>query len=238
MRYINIEKENIKNICNGGGESEISFYVLNDSLVFLKRFRSNDELLLNNKLNKLEFITSSGIFNNEVEVLGAAIEDGKFVGYFMKYEPNYIKPINIGLDLNTKINLLRILREKIEILNSYNIFILDFNGGNFLMNNNANNIKLCDLDNFQIGNIKADLISDVAQDYLNSENNDMYVDNYCFNLYTLSLISGIIMPYIFDYIHSGKIPKCLDTKENREFIKTLRLYSNKYQKGYLIDNIK
>lgn len=238
MRYINIEKENIKNICNGGGESEISFYVLNGSLVFLKRFRSNDELLLNNKLNKLEFITSSGIFNNEVEILGAAIEDGKFVGYFMKYDPNYIKPINIGLDLNTKINLLRILREKIEILNSYNIFILDFNGGNFLMNNNANNIKLCDLDNFQIGNIKADLISDVAQDYLNSENNDMYVDNYCFNLYTLSLISGIIMPYIFDYIHSGKIPKCLDTKENREFIKTLRLYSNKYQKGYLIDNIK
>lgn len=238
MRYINIEKENIKNICNGGGESEISFYVLNGSLVFLKRFRSNDELLLNNKLNKLEFITSSGIFNNEVEILGAAIEDGKFVGYFMKYDPNYIKPINIGLDLNTKINLLRILREKIEILNSYNIFILDFNGGNFLMNNNANNIKLCDLDNFQIGNMKANLISDVAQDYLNSENNDMYVDNYCFNLYTLSLISGIIMPYIFDYIHSGKIPKCLDTKENREFIKTLRLYSNKYQKGYLIDNIK
>lgn len=238
MRYINIEKENIKNICNGGMESEISFYVLNGSLVFLKRFRSNDELLLNNKLNKLEFITSSGIFNNEVEILGAAIEDGKFVGYFMKYDPNYIKPINIGLDLSTKINLLRILREKIEILNSYNIFILDFNGGNFLMNNNANNIKLCDLDNFQIGNIKADLISDVAQDYLNSENNDMYVDNYCFNLYTLSLISGIIMPYIFDYIHSGKIPKCLDTKENREFIKTLRLYSNKYQKGYLIDNIK
>ena len=34
-------------------------------------------------------------------------------------------------------------------------------------------------------NIKADLISDVAQVYLNSENNDMYVDNYCFNLYTL-----------------------------------------------------
>ena len=238
MRYINIEKENIKNICNGGGESEISFYVLNGSLVFLKRFRSNNELLLNNKLNKLEFITSSGIFNNEVEILGSAIENGKFVGYFMKYDPNYIKPINIGLDLNTKINLLRILREKIEILNSYNIFILDFNGGNFLMNNNANNIKLCDLDNFQIGNMKADLISDVAQDYLNSENNDMYVDNYCFNLYTLSLISGIIMPYIFDYIHSGKIPKCLDTKENREFIKTLRLYSNKYQKGYLIDNIK
>lgn len=238
MRYINIEKENIKNICNGGGESEISFYVLNGSLAFLKRFRSNDESLLNNKLNKLEFITSSGIFNNEVEILGAAIEDGKFVGYFMKYDPNYIKPINIGLDLNTKINLLRILREKIEILNSYNIFILDFNGGNFLMNNNANNIKLCDLDNFQIGNIKADLISDVAQVYLNSENNDMYVDNYCFNLYTLSLISGIIMPYIFDYIHSEKIPKCLDTKENREFIKTLRLYSNKYQKGYLIDNIK
>ena len=238
MRYINIEKENIKNICNGGGESEISFYVLNGSLVFLKRFRSNDELLLNNKLNKLEFITSSGIFNNEVEVLGAAIENGKFVGYFMKYDPNYIKPINIGLDLNTKINLLRILREKIEILNSYNIFILDFNNGNFLMNNNANNIKLCDLDNFQIGNMKANLISDVAQDYLNSENNDMYVDNYCFNLYTLSLISGIIMPYIFDYIHSEKIPKCLDTKENREFIKTLRLYSNKYQKGYLIDNIK
>lgn len=238
MRYINIEKENIKNICNGGGESEISFYVLNGSLVFLKRFRSNDELLLNNKLNKLEFITSSGIFNNEVEVLGAAIENGKFVGYFMKYDPNYIKPINIGLDLNTKINLLRILREKIEILNSYNIFILDFNNRNFLMNNNANNIKLCDLDNFQIGNMKANLISDVAQDYLNSENNDMYVDNFCFNLYTLSLISGIIMPYIFDYIHSGKIPKCLDTKENREFIKTLRLYSNKYQKGYLIDNIK
>ena len=238
MRYINIEKENILKVCNGGGESEISFYMLNGSLAFLKRFRSNDELLLNNKLNKLEFITSSGIFNNEVEILGAAIENGKFVGYFMKYDPNYIKPINIGLDLNTKINLLRILREKIEILNSYNIFILDFNNGNFLMNNNANNIKLCDLDNFQIGNMKANLISDVAQDYLNSENNDMYVDNYCFNLYTLSLISGIIMPYIFDYIHSGKIPKCLDTKENREFIKTLRLYSNKYQKGYLIDNIK
>lgn len=238
MRYINIEKENILKVCNSGGESEISFYMLNGSIVFLKRFRSNDELLLNNKFNKLGFITSTGIFNNEVEVLGAAIEDGKFVGYFMKYDPNYIKPINIGLDLNTKIHLLRILREKIEILNSYNIFILDFNDGNFLMNNSADNIKLCDLDNFQIGNMKSDLISDVAQDYLNSENNARYVDNYCFNLYTLSLISGIIMPYIFDYIHSGKIPKCLDTKENIEFIKTLRLYSNKYQKGYLIDNIK
>lgn len=238
MRYINIEKENILKVCNGGGESEISFYMLNGSLVFLKRFRSSDELLLNNKFNKLGFITSSGIFNNEVEVLGAAIEDGKFVGYFMKYDPNYIKPINIGLDLNTKIHLLRILRGKIEILNSYNIFILDFNGGNFLMNNSENNIKLCDLDNFQIGNMKSDLISDVAQDYLNSENDARYVDNYCFNLYTLSLISGIIMPYIFDYIHSGKIPKCLDTKENIEFIKTLRLYGNKYQKGYLIDNIK
>ena len=238
MRYINIEKENILKVCNGGDESEISFYMLNGSLTFLKRFRSNDESLLNNKFNKLEFITSTGIFNNEVEILGAAIENGKFVGYFMKYDPNYIKPINIGLDLNTKINLLRILREKIEILNSYNIFILDFNNGNFLIDNSANNIKLCDLDNFQIGNMKADLISDVTQDYLNSKNNDMYVDNYCFNLYTLSLISGIIMPYIFDYIHSGKMPKCLDTKENREFIKTLRLYGNKYQKGYLIDNIK
>lgn len=238
MRYINIEKENIIKVCNGGDESEISFYMLNGSIVFLKRFRSNDASLLNNKFNKLEFITSTGIFNNEAEVLGAAIEDGKFVGYFMKYDPNYIKPINIGLDLNTKIHLLRILRGKIEILNSYNIFILDFNGGNFLMNNSANNINLCDLDNFQIGNMKSDLISDVAQDYLNSENDARYVDNYCFNLYTLSLISGIIMPYIFDYIHSGKIPKCLDTKENIEFIKTLRLYGNKYQKGYLIDNIK
>lgn len=238
MRYINIEKENILKVCNGGDESEISFYMLNGSLVFLKRFRSNDELLLNNKLNKLEFITSSGIFNNEVEILGAAIEDGKFVGYFMKYDPNYVKPINGGLVLDKKIHLLRILREKIEMLNSYNIFILDFNDGNFLMNNNADNIKLCDLDNFQISDIKADLINYTAQVYLNSENNDRYVDNYCFNLYTLSLISGIIMPYIFDYIHSGKIPKCLDTKENREFIKTLRLYSNKYQKGYLIDNIK
>lgn len=189
MRYINIEKENILKVCNGGEESEISFYVLNGNLAFLKRFRSNDELLLNNKFNKLEFITSTGIFNNEVEILGAAIEDGKFVGYFMKYDPNYIKPINIGLDLNTKIHLLRILKGKIEILNSYNIFILDFNSGNFLMNNSANNIKLCDLDNFQIGNMKSDLISDVAQDYLNSENDARYVDNYCFNLYTLSLIS-------------------------------------------------
>ena len=49
MRYINIEKENILKVCNGGDESEISFYMLNGSLVFLKRFRSNDELLLNLK---------------------------------------------------------------------------------------------------------------------------------------------------------------------------------------------
>lgn len=237
MRYINIEKENIIKVCNGGGESEISFYVLNDNLLFLKRFRSNDASLLNNKFNKLEFITSTGIFNNEVEVLGAAIENGKFVGYFMKHDPNYIKLINIGLDLNTKINLLRILRGKIEMLNSYNIFILDFNDGNFLMNSSANNIKLCDLDNFQIGNMKADLISDVAQYYLAKENDARYVDNYCFNLYTLSLIGKVPMPCIFNYIYSD-IPKCLDTKENREFIKTLRLYGNKYQKGYLIDNIK
>ena len=197
------------------------------------RGKTNSEEDMKKKEKKVYMIPFLKCLENEVQIYDRAYKDGIFKGYTM--EKSYYKPIDVFEKKRCKIEYLKMIKKKIEYLNSCGVFIGDFNRKNFLTNTNKNDIKLCDLDNFRIYSFDFDTKNPNMKRFEYCCKNKELIDSYCFNIFTICYLSKICSSY-FNF--NNKLPYILDTKENREIYDSMNHLDNSYQKKYLIDNLR
>ena len=195
-----------------------------------------DKNTLENKRKKLEIIKDLKCLSNEVKLLDLAYKDDEFKGYTM--EKLQYKPIDIHERKSKKINYLKMIREKIRLLNENGIYICDFKADNFLVSKDGKDIKLCDLDNLYLKdfNLKNDTEHRFTQYFNKNCNKKEYVDSFCFNLFTLAYLKKIAHEALDPRL--DKLPWALNTKENRDIMDSIINLDNSYEPRYLIDNLR
>lgn len=243
MNKIELNKNNIIGKYDEGAESIIYYYKYGNYIVLLKYLKTEiyfngsrksiSSNIIENKRKKIDIIANSDIFKDEIQILDLVYENGIFIGYTMKI--SNLKCADINLPLKEKINILRLLRDKVEMLNKNDIYIGDFKRENILVGKGY--IKLCDLDNIKINGYDFDLKSSFEIEFEKSCSNMKNSDNYCFNMFTISYIGNIYAPYVKYYIKYEGLPKKLDNKKNRKILNSLISVNDDYKKQYLIDNI-
>ena len=266
MENIKINLKKIEEQFSEGLESTI--YNYNDpnqykGNVLYKRFKSikhikyyyNDisKEMYKNKREKLEIISKSKCFSNEIKALDAGYENGKFSGYTMleselspikakywinnKYDKKYLKPSDEPLTIDDKIKYLKLLREKIDILNKHKIYIGNFNYDNFLVSNDMELMQLCDLDNFKIGNLDFDSKTDSVKKYESVIKEDEIggLDSYCFNIFTLAILYDRSNFTILRNLQDIELPRVLESEENYEILESIKKLNNSYKPKFLID---
>lgn len=246
MNTTEFNKDKIIKSFDKGVESTLYYYNQDGKIVLLKCF--NDEIklsdktikidnkVLKNKEKKIEIISSSPLFKDEVTILDKVYENGKFKAYTL--EKSKLSETDCFINRKKKIKILKLLREKIEMLNSNGIFLGDIQTRNILSSKDAKKIELCDLDNFRIGDLDFDTKSLSVNEFEKHCSNKDLVDCFSFNLFTICFLSKVFSPYIFGYLKDNELPRILNTKKNREILDSILYLDNSYQKKYLIDNIK
>ena len=267
MKEIWFDENKIINVFNKGVESIIySYKDINhyDDIVLLKKFKdlvkrkndleafskkfslydnmfSNNNIdiksdFLENKRKKIDYLLQTKILDNEIKIYDEVFDNNNFIGYTM--EKSNFKRLDPFDKKKNKIAYLKIIREKIRLLNDKDIFIGDFNDKNFLISPDKTEVKLCDLDNFKINNYDFDTKSVETITFNKKCNNEKFIDSYCFNIFTLSLLLNIYKPYLCYYLRDQKIPNFIATKENLDIIDSMVHLDNSYVPKYIIDNIK
>lgn len=232
-----------------GMESEIFLYsnpTYYDRNVVLKKLRPWKEFLDNginilgdydeNKRKKIEIIKDMPCFKDEVQILDAVTEFRNFIGYTMEICP--YPRLDVFSDRETKIECLKLIREKIRRLNDSGVFVGDFNSNNFLVNKNNNEVVMCDLDNFKIGDLDFDIKHKFIQEFYSKCSKEDYVDSYALNLFTLALLTESRNAYVLQHLSEFSLPEELDTKENRDVLDSMNNLDDSYQPRFLIDNLK
>ena len=252
MREINLYSGEIIKNNNGpideGNEGEIYFYSnpkYYDNHVVLKRLRTwknfieyDIPILGNfdvNKRQKIEKIENMSCFKDEVKILDAVIEFGKFIGYTMEICP--YNQLDINVDTQAKINYLKAIREKVKLLNSEGAFVGDFNSTNFLVDKKSEKLVMCDLDNFRIGNLDFDVKHRFVTEFNSKCDKRDYVDSYALNLFTIALLSGLGNAYVLEHLSEISLPNEINTKENRNILDSMNNLDNSYQPRFLMDNL-
>lgn len=242
MRELEVKKESIQNPFATGYESVIYKYfdpTNYDDVVLYKKFNTFEHTnpnFLENKKQKLLLIPEIEELKDDVKVLDLLYTDGIFTGYTMEKSEN--DTLNIFDKKKVKIRLLKMIRDRIELLNSKGIYIGDFNERNFLTSKDKNIIQLCDLDNLRIKEFDFDVCDNIEKRFLNKCGNLDAIDSYCFNIFTIAFLGKYDISYLSDYFTLEHVHKCLLTKENEEIINSMIFLNSNYKKGYLIDNIK
>ncbi len=246
MNIVEFNKDKIIKSFDEGVESNLYYYNNNEKIVLLKYFKDEiklsddtikiDNNILHNKEKKIEIISSSPLFKNEVKIFDKVYKDGSFKAYTM--EKSDLSEANYFMSKKSKIKILKLLKEKIEIFNSNGIFLGDIQNRNILTSKDVSKIELCDLDNFKIGNLDFDAKPLYVNEFNRNCNNKELVDCYAFNLFTVCFLTKVFSPYAYEYLKNNGLPRVLNTKENREIVDSILYLDNSYQKKYLIDNIK
>lgn len=245
MDRIILNKDNLRRKFADGTESSIYFYIHNNKTVFLKLFKMELKIedtstivtkeTLENKRKKLELIPTLEELKGEIKILDLVYDnDDNFIGHTME-----IDSLKTARDINRtskRIEILKLVRDKMEIFNKNGIYISDFNQSNVLITDTG--IKFCDLDNFKIGEFDSDLKTLFQYTYLGKCSNIENIDNYCFNFFTVAYIGRIFEPYVWYNLKHNGLPRKLDTKENRKIINELLNIDDSYEKKYLIDNMR
>ena len=236
---------------------------------YLKDYRGIilDSNVLENKYNKIVIITSSSCLKDEVKILDAGFIDGEFKCYTMKKSD--LSPINIkyftyndengkpnfyikyvdkngkSLSLSEKIKYLKLLREKIELLNRNDVYIGDYNCDNFLVSSDFSQMQLCDLDNLKVGSHDFDLKHKFVEYYESKFCNGQKrieeydgLDSYCFNLFTIAFLSDKKNNEVFSNIDNIKLPEVLQKFPNEEILESVKHLDKTYKPRYFIDSIK
>lgn len=258
MREIKISKKNIvgyigediyeMNAFGEGLESRVFLYKDSDLYnrdVLLKYIRPLKHFvdygasisldMMENKRKKIELIEKMDCFKDEIKILDAGYEFGEFRGFTMEKCP--YERIDQFEDKRILIRYLKLIRDKIELLNSNNVYIGDFNSTNFLTNKDKNDIKMCDLDNLMIDGIDFDLKHKAIIKYKEKCNLIENIDSYCFNLFTIALLNYYNSGFVIDHLEECPLPDELDNKENRDILDSMINLDNTYKKKYLINNI-
>lgn len=244
MNKIIFEKDNIQKKLNNGVEGDIYYYKKNNELVLLKVFRRDIMLdteirhvsdeTIENKKNKLEIISESPLFSDEVKLYDLVYDgDDNLIGYTMR-----IEDLQTASDINStrkRIEILKLVRNKLELFNKNNIYIGDFNQNNIIVTKDG--IKLCDLDNIKIENYDFDLPNIFTLTYLKNFKTPSLVDNYSFNLETVCYIGRIYEPYLLANVSKNGLPRKINTEKNRILFRKI-LENKNYNNEYLIDSTR
>ena len=217
-----------------------------------------------NKYEKIQIIPSLNCFKDEVQIMDIGMEYGKFQGYVMKkcplkpikaeyilyeceHDENIPRRIYFDCDgkeltIEQKIRYLKLIKEKIVKLNNSDVYIGDFNFANFLTNKNIDIVKLCDLDSLKIGSHDFDNKhpSTVAYEKVCMPKNDTNpnvegLDSFCFNIFTLALLTNQSNYRILKHIDEVKLPKILDKFPNQEILEDIKHLKKSYKPRYFID---
>ncbi len=254
MNKITFDEKNIVYEYNHGMESTVYLYDINGKSVLLKYFK--DKIILDdtfygnkkedniryipeetfiNKEKKLELISEMDCFKDEVKILDLVYnKEGKFVGYTMGIEK--MNTVEDVYSRKQKIKVLELLKEKIELLNENNVYIGDISSRNMLYDGNT--LKLCDLDNYRIGEYDIDLKTLLTKDYEKMRKDPKNLDNYMFNLYHYGLVYRYHSSVVLRTLRQNGLPFRLRTQENEKLLKDILSDKKTYQKRYFLDNMR
>lgn len=243
MEKIKYNKDNLLTVIGEGIESIVYLYRDNKgNKVALKKFKDEYKLdnriikikekTLLNKEKKLELLSKKECMKDEIELRDLVYENDRFIGFTSTYEDN--KPLYYYLDKNRKkkLKILNELKEKVIKLNENGIFIGDFNHDNFSIVNKK--IKLFDIDNYKVDEYNFDIATALINYYYKKCQREEYIDNYCFNIYSISFLEDIPMSNVLNYLQNYK----LDSKKNEELKIKILSPDNSYNGELFIDNIK
>lgn len=193
------------------------------------------------KKEKLLNIKELGCYRNDVVVLDLVYDKDKFLGYLMI--PSRFEQMRNISSKRKLIEYLKAIREKIPSYNSNGVFIGDFSYSNILVSNDKKkDFKFCDLDNHKIDNLDFDSKTVYMQDYEKSGADPKYIDCYCYNIFTLSVLKNVCIACVElkDFYKNGchELSGALNTKENMDIIHEMANLNSTYTPRYLIDSIK
>ena len=253
MEKKEIDYESVGKKIGEGISSEVYKYLDNKGHeVVLKYFRRRIKIWKNGEPTEIEF--TEEMAKNKEEKLQLLDKD-----ICMWYDPKLFDLIydeNLGLvgytmeyvnlpslyDLNgkfksKKIVLLKKLKDRIEELNRNGVYVGDFmSKDNFLVDQNGE-IKFLDVDNFHVHSLDFDLSNPYIDSYNDRNKKIDNVDNFCFNLFTLSFYTRVLMSNLYIYLKENGLPYRFCTEENKQLIEDMMNKRN-YEKRYILDSQK
>lgn len=183
-----------------------------------KIFKTDNKDVLKNKLNKLEIL--SELNTDDILPIALISIDNNIKGYLTKNE-NY-RNLSYFDKKKDKLKNLKIIKEKLDELHKNDIIFGDISIENILTNDN--NIKFCDLDNAKVDKYSFDVLNNIEKEYLKHLDLDIYLDNYMYNMFLISYLYKVHLPYCRDYIYKAYkkgLPYLYDTNENGEILKAM-----------------
>ena len=216
-----------------GYESKVYLYDYNS---LIKIFKTDDINVLNNKLQKLKLLRS--LSTNDVLPTDLVYIDGIFKGYKSVYRQDF-NPIDcLKQNKKTKYYVLKRVLEKMKYYHSLGIILGDLHEENILFNKNDNEVILCDLDNFWINNLDFDTKNNYQIRYLQNHNSMQYMDEYIFNLLTISYIQKIAYPYVLSYLRRNGLKGILNSKENQQILEQMYKSTDNYNGDLFLNHLK
>lgn len=234
MNEIYLESKDFNFVQKFSGYESNIFSYNNNSLI--KIFKTNNNSVLNNKLQKLKILYT--LQTDDVLPIDLIYIDGIFKGYRSNYRRNFY-PIN-GFEQKKKEKyiILKKILEKINYYHSLNIYFGDLHEKNILYNKSTRQVILCDLDNFIIDDLDFDIKNNYQKKYLKNNNTIKYMDEFIFNLLTISYIQNISYSYVFDFLLNNGLKGILNTPENYDIIYQMLNYSQEFSGELLINHTR
>ena len=227
-----------KNIYNCGAEGYVAISNKN-TMYKIFRYDSSDIQTLENKKNKIIQLSKYDI-NGMTKPLSTLSINKEFIGYEMTYDSKdyEIRPELLNLK-EKKIALLK-LKKTLEQLKEKEIIYADINERNILINSDGK-IKLCDIDNAQVGNYPIDIMASDAKNFLDSytKGTDDKIHSYMHNLLTIRFLAEEL--FIEDEEGNIKVEEVLNkvlTKKGIDILEETTYPSVSYSGKYLINYLK
>lgn len=189
---------------------------------------------LKTKEEKMKTIKTLKCLNEGLKIYDTVYKDDNFIGYTM--ENKNLEHLNVFDKKRNRIKYLKLIREKIKLLNSIGIFIGNFDEKNFLIDDN--DILISNLDNLRIGKFDIDKKDSICKRFEYCCSKKKNIDSYCFNIFTLSFLTNIDSLFLMNNIKDFYLPYSLNTKENRNILDSMKNLDDSYQPKYIIDNMR
>ena len=247
MDIIKFDKDSVQKVIGAGLEGIVYLYTdpLGRKTAF-KRFKDYynlddgikpvPEKTMINKEKKLQLLSKESCLKDDIELYDLVYENDKFVGFTSKFEPHETFGKYKFERKKLKLEILKKLRKKVEELNKNNIYIGDFSDDNFAFINSK--VRLFDIDNYRIDDYDFDLATRYINNFRKNCSHHKYLDNYCFNLYSISFYEGTDLSFVPHDLQYKGLPNKMNTEKNRELRLELLSPNNGYKPDYLIDHMK
>lgn len=227
-----------KNRLSNGIESYI--YKLDSDYIY-KILKTPNKEELENKLAKIVKLQKLGISFLTTPIATLSYQN-EFIGYQMAYDENDLNWSQIDMSKDEKVRYLKQLKDKLFILEEYGILYIDIKKENILINKATGNLKLCDIDSVQIGNLKADMFRYVAT-YLRGDDLlfDSSIHAFMHNIYTLDVLEDIDSIYFQEDLNilSDIQPLKSFNEQQKPIIENMvKLKKKEICNRYLIDNLR